>query len=178
MLLCLSPPAFSSLLVFLFILFLFARFLLSFWLHSCLCFPFCFSLVHLLLLLLLLLPLPPSSSFIFFSSFPSSSFCSSSSSSPWWFWADQLALLQYRLSLSSVGSPAPPPPGSGTLHTYQVLLPFSSTRPSSSPPTPLSLALWSPLQFNLSHCKLPSLYTFTHGSRLLLWLHPFCLEDQ
>lgn len=76
------------------------------------------------------------------------SFCSYSSSSPWWFWADQLALLQYRLSLSSVGSPAPPPPGSGTLHTYQVLLPFSSTRP---PPS-----LLSSLQFNLNHRKPPS----------------------
>ncbi|KAM9758854.1 LOW QUALITY PROTEIN: sphingomyelin phosphodiesterase 4 [Menidia menidia] len=41
----------------------------------------------------------------------------------------KLALLQYRLSMSS--SPCPPhaPPGSGTLHTHQVLLPFHSAPP-------------------------------------------------
>ncbi|KAM9813710.1 sphingomyelin phosphodiesterase 4 [Neosynchiropus ocellatus] len=38
----------------------------------------------------------------------------------------KLALLQYRLSMSSVPCQALGPPGSGTLHTYQVLLPFHS----------------------------------------------------
>ncbi|XP_033996381.1 sphingomyelin phosphodiesterase 4 isoform X2 [Trematomus bernacchii] len=38
----------------------------------------------------------------------------------------QLALLQYRLSMSSMPSQPFTPPGSGTLNTYQVLLPFHS----------------------------------------------------
>ncbi|KAM4612961.1 sphingomyelin phosphodiesterase 4 isoform 2-T2 [Polymixia lowei] len=38
----------------------------------------------------------------------------------------QLALLQYRLSMSSMPCQPHAPPGSGTLHTYQVLLPFHS----------------------------------------------------
>ncbi|XP_023810565.1 sphingomyelin phosphodiesterase 4 isoform X1 [Oryzias latipes] len=41
----------------------------------------------------------------------------------------KLALLQYRLSLSSMPSQPHAPPGSGTLHTYQVLLPFNSPPP-------------------------------------------------
>ncbi len=41
-------------------------------------------------------------------------------------WVLQLALLQYRLSMSSMLCQPPAPPGSGTLHTYQVLLPFHS----------------------------------------------------
>uniref|UniRef100_A0AAQ5XJK6 Sphingomyelin phosphodiesterase 4 n=1 Tax=Amphiprion ocellaris TaxID=80972 RepID=A0AAQ5XJK6_AMPOC len=38
----------------------------------------------------------------------------------------KLALLQYRLSMSSMPYQPYAPPGSGTLHTYQVLLPFHS----------------------------------------------------
>ncbi|XP_028285053.1 sphingomyelin phosphodiesterase 4 isoform X2 [Parambassis ranga] len=41
----------------------------------------------------------------------------------------QLALLQYRLSMSSMPCQPYAPPGSGTLHTYQVLLPFHSPPP-------------------------------------------------
>ncbi|XP_063329399.1 sphingomyelin phosphodiesterase 4 isoform X2 [Pelmatolapia mariae] len=41
----------------------------------------------------------------------------------------QLALLQYRLSMSSMPCQPHAPPGSGTLHTYQVLLPFHSPPP-------------------------------------------------
>ncbi|XP_034725344.1 sphingomyelin phosphodiesterase 4-like [Etheostoma cragini] len=41
----------------------------------------------------------------------------------------KLALLQYRLSMSSVPSQPYAPPGSGTRHTYQVLLPFHSPPP-------------------------------------------------
>ncbi|XP_032405638.1 sphingomyelin phosphodiesterase 4 isoform X2 [Xiphophorus hellerii] len=41
----------------------------------------------------------------------------------------QLALLQYRLSMSSMPCQPLAPPGSGTLHTYQVLLPFHSAAP-------------------------------------------------
>lgn len=52
---------------------------------------------------------------------------------------EQLALLQYRLSMSSMPCQPLAPPGSGTLHTYQVLLPFHS--PS---------ALWGLLDVNLS----------------------------
>ncbi|XP_055364884.1 sphingomyelin phosphodiesterase 4 isoform X2 [Betta splendens] len=47
----------------------------------------------------------------------------------------QLALLQYRLSMSSTPCQPHVPPGSGTLHTYQVLLPFHSP-----------LALWGLLE--------------------------------
>lgn len=42
---------------------------------------------------------------------------------------EQLALLQYRLSMSSMPCQPHAPPGSGTLHTYQVLLPFHSPPP-------------------------------------------------
>ncbi|KAI5622538.1 sphingomyelin phosphodiesterase 4 [Silurus asotus] len=38
----------------------------------------------------------------------------------------KLALLQYRLNMSSMLCQPPAPPGSGTFHTYQVLLPFHS----------------------------------------------------
>ncbi|KAL7407677.1 hypothetical protein ABVT39_012049 [Epinephelus coioides] len=41
----------------------------------------------------------------------------------------KLALLQYRLSMSSMPCQPYAPPGSGTLHTYQVLLPFHSPPP-------------------------------------------------
>ncbi|KAM8756184.1 sphingomyelin phosphodiesterase 4 isoform 2-T2 [Acanthopagrus schlegelii] len=41
----------------------------------------------------------------------------------------KLALLQYRLSMSSMPCQPHAPPGSGTLHTYQVLLPFHSPPP-------------------------------------------------
>lgn len=41
----------------------------------------------------------------------------------------KLALLQYRLSMSSMPCLPHAPPGSGTLHTYQVLLPFHSPPP-------------------------------------------------
>ncbi|XP_038152638.1 sphingomyelin phosphodiesterase 4 isoform X3 [Cyprinodon tularosa] len=41
----------------------------------------------------------------------------------------QLALLQYRLSMSSMPCQPHAPPGSGTFHTYQVLLPFHSPPP-------------------------------------------------
>ncbi|KAM7401542.1 hypothetical protein PAMP_016849 [Pampus punctatissimus] len=41
----------------------------------------------------------------------------------------KLALLQYRLSMSSMPCQPHAPPGSGTLHTYQVLLPFHSAPP-------------------------------------------------
>ncbi|XP_008406429.1 sphingomyelin phosphodiesterase 4 isoform X2 [Poecilia reticulata] len=41
----------------------------------------------------------------------------------------QLALLQYRLSMSSMPCQPLAPPGSGTLHTYQVLLPFHTAAP-------------------------------------------------
>lgn len=41
-------------------------------------------------------------------------------------WVLQLALLQYRLNMSSMLCQPPAPPGSGTLQTYQVLLPFHS----------------------------------------------------
>ncbi|XP_039653484.1 sphingomyelin phosphodiesterase 4 isoform X2 [Perca fluviatilis] len=41
----------------------------------------------------------------------------------------QLALLQYRLSMSSMPCQPYAPPGSGTRHTYQVLLPFHSPPP-------------------------------------------------
>lgn len=52
----------------------------------------------------------------------------------------KLALLQYRLSMSSMPCQPHAPPGSGTLHTYQVLLPFHSPPP-----------LWGLLEVNLSH---------------------------
>lgn len=45
---------------------------------------------------------------------------------PWLWWVVQLALLQYRLSMSSMLCQPLTPPGSGTLHTYQVLFPFHS----------------------------------------------------
>lgn len=45
---------------------------------------------------------------------------------PTLWWVLQLALLQYRLNMSSMLCQPPAPPGSGTLHTYQVLLPFHS----------------------------------------------------
>lgn len=45
---------------------------------------------------------------------------------PTLWWVLQLALLQYRLNMSSMLYQPPAPPGSGTLHTYQVLLPFHS----------------------------------------------------
>ena len=48
---------------------------------------------------------------------------------PGGFWGIQLALLQYRLCMSSMPCQPHPPPGSGTLHTYQVLLPFHSAPP-------------------------------------------------
>uniref|UniRef100_A0A7N6B809 Sphingomyelin phosphodiesterase 4 n=1 Tax=Anabas testudineus TaxID=64144 RepID=A0A7N6B809_ANATE len=51
----------------------------------------------------------------------------------------KLALLQYRLSMSSMPCQPHAPPGSGTLHTYQVLLPFHSPPP-----------LWGLLEVNLS----------------------------
>ncbi|XP_072307882.1 sphingomyelin phosphodiesterase 4 isoform X2 [Eucyclogobius newberryi] len=41
----------------------------------------------------------------------------------------QLALLQYRISMSSMPCQPHAPPGSGSLHTYQVLLPFHSPPP-------------------------------------------------
>ncbi|XP_076602193.1 sphingomyelin phosphodiesterase 4 isoform X1 [Chaetodon auriga] len=41
----------------------------------------------------------------------------------------KLALLQYRLSMSSMPCQPHAPPGSGNLHTYQVLLPFHSPPP-------------------------------------------------
>lgn len=41
----------------------------------------------------------------------------------------QLALLQYRLSMSSLLCHPQAPPGSGTHHTYQVLYPFNSAPP-------------------------------------------------
>ncbi|XP_058487373.1 sphingomyelin phosphodiesterase 4 isoform X1 [Solea solea] len=41
----------------------------------------------------------------------------------------KLALLQYRLSMSSMPCQPHAPPGSGSLHTYQVLLPFHSPPP-------------------------------------------------
>lgn len=43
--------------------------------------------------------------------------------------ADQLVLLQYRLSMSSLLYQPQAPPGSGTHHTYQVLLPYNSALP-------------------------------------------------
>lgn len=52
---------------------------------------------------------------------------------------EQLALLQYRLSMSSMPCQPHAPPGSGTLHTYQVLLPFHSPPP-----------LWGLLEVNIS----------------------------
>lgn len=52
---------------------------------------------------------------------------------------EQLALLQYRLSMSSMPCQPHAPPGSGTLHTYQVLLPFHSPPP-----------LWGLLEVNLN----------------------------
>lgn len=57
--------------------------------------------------------------------------------------SEQLALLQYRLSMSSMPCQPHAPPGSGTLHTYQVLLPFNS------PPPLLGL-----LEVNLSESRL------------------------
>lgn len=45
---------------------------------------------------------------------------------PWLWWLVQLALLQYRLSMSSMLCQPLTPPGSGTLDTYQVLFPFHS----------------------------------------------------
>lgn len=45
---------------------------------------------------------------------------------PTLWWVLQLALLQYRLNMSSMLCQSPAPPGSETLHTYQVLLPFHS----------------------------------------------------
>lgn len=53
--------------------------------------------------------------------------------------SEQLALLQYRLSMSSMPCQPHAPPGSGTLHTYQVLLPFHSPPPH-----------WGLLEVNLS----------------------------
>lgn len=81
-------------------------------LHSVL-FPFC-SHVH------CPAPLP-----LFFFSSPHCVPLFSFPSTRLW-WVLQLALLQYRLSMSSMLCQPPAPPGSGTLHTYQVLLPFHS----------------------------------------------------
>lgn len=60
--------------------------------------------------------------------FPPSSppLCVPPPSLPTLWWVLQLALLQYRLNMSSMLCQPPAPPGSGTLHTYQVLLPFHS----------------------------------------------------
>lgn len=55
---------------------------------------------------------------------------------------EQLALLQYRLSMSSMPCQPHAPPGSGTLHTYQVLLPFHSPPP-----------LWGLLEVNLNQLR-------------------------
>lgn len=71
----------------------------------------CFSVVFLLMLTFLFLT--PRSSSLLVSTPP-----------PPVFTGEQLALLQYRLSMSSMPYQPHAPPGSATLHTYQVLLPF------------------------------------------------------
>ncbi|KAM6985957.1 LOW QUALITY PROTEIN: sphingomyelin phosphodiesterase 4 [Aplochiton taeniatus] len=50
----------------------------------------------------------------------------------------KLALLQYRLSMSSMLCQPAAPPGSGTLHSYQVLLPFTHPTPLGAPEEPFS----------------------------------------
>lgn len=121
------------------------------WLHS----PFCCLLSPVLMCTFLLPPFLVSSSsstpsLIF--TFPSplssllfllhhllSSFLFIIFLSPLVVTGEQLALLQYRLSMSSMPCQPHAPPGSGTLHTYQVLLPFHSPPP-----------LWGLLEVNLN----------------------------
>lgn len=68
---------------------------------------------------------------------------------------EQLALLQYRLSMSSMPCQPHAPPGSGTLHTYQVLLPFHSPPP-----------LWGLLEVNHSHYRSQSRLLLCYRSAL------------
>uniref|UniRef100_A0AAX7UU86 Sphingomyelin phosphodiesterase 4 n=1 Tax=Astatotilapia calliptera TaxID=8154 RepID=A0AAX7UU86_ASTCA len=77
----------------------------------------------------------------------------------------KLALLQYRLSMSSMPCQPHAPPGSGTLHTYQVLLPFHSPPP-----------LWGLLEVNLSHSSSQSrvvVQRFVHQKLYLFLQHCF-----
>uniref|UniRef100_A0A8C1FCZ7 Sphingomyelin phosphodiesterase 4 n=1 Tax=Cyprinus carpio carpio TaxID=630221 RepID=A0A8C1FCZ7_CYPCA len=63
----------------------------------------------------------------------------------------KLALLQYRLSMSSMLCQPPAPPGSGTLHTYQVLLPFHSV-PRASWSVVVQRFVQQKLYVFLQHC--------------------------
>lgn len=82
----------------------------------------------------------PTVNLLFFVSSPASFLPSSSSLVVT---GEQLALLQYRLSKSSMPCQPRAPPGSGTLHTYQVLLPFHSAPP-----------LWALLEVNLQPAEI------------------------
>lgn len=168
--------------MFLFCLF-FARFLLSYWLHSCLSVFLSASLL--------------------FTSFSSYSFLNPSPYPP----SSPTSSINFHLLFPTShpppsALPLPLPPGGSGLTSWRCCstasvcpawgaphLPHQALGPSTPtkycylfhPPEPFqpspspSLALWSPQQFNLRHCKLPSLYPSTHRSRLLLWLRPFNL---
>lgn len=121
------------------------------WLHS----PFCCLLSPVLMCTFLLPPFlvssssstpslivtfpSPLSSLLFLLHHLLSSFLFIIFLSPLVVTGEQLALLQYRLSMSSMPCQPHAPPGSGTLHTYQVLLPFHSPPP-----------LWGLLEVNLN----------------------------
>lgn len=81
---------------------------------------------------------------------------------------EQLALLQYRLSMSSMPCQPHAPPGSGTLHTYQVLLPFHTPPP-----------LWGLLEVNLQSAQITVKGTSLSSPVWSLHLHGslcFCMR--
>lgn len=105
----------------------------AFWLHSV-----CFSSAS----SFLLLSCSPFSCLLFLTLLSPHPSSSPSPCLPLVATGEQLALLQYRLSMSSMPCQPHAPPGSGTLHTYQVLLPFHSPPP-----------LWGLLEVNHSHYR-------------------------